>query len=115
MQDKVNIHEALETVKEHWSQKVIGEANGQMFKVAKGAGETKWHKHDDQDELFILYKGNLTIQLRGRNIELYEGDMFVVPKGIEHCPKAESEAEFLIAGINVTSNAAGGKPNVLPN
>ena len=112
MQDKVNIHKALESVTEHWSQKIIGEANGQMFKVAKGVGETKWHKHDDQDELFLLYKGRLTIQLRDRNIELYEGDMFVVSKGVEHCPKAESEAEFLIAGLSVTSNAAGGKPNV---
>lgn len=82
-----------------------------MFKVARGVGETKWHKHDDQDELFILYRGRLTIQLRDRNIDLYEGDMFVVLKGVEHCPKAESEAEFLIAGLNVTSNAAGGKPN----
>lgn len=112
MQNKVNIHQALASVTEHWSQKIIGEANGQMFKVAKGLGETKWHKHNDQDELFILYKGKLTIQLRDRNIELYEGDMFVVPKGVEHCPKAEGEAEFLIAGLNVTSNAAGGKPNV---
>ena len=111
MQDKVNIREALSSVTEHWSQKIIGEANGQMFKVAKGIGETKWHKHDDQDELFILYKGRLTIQLRDRNIDLYEGDMFVITKGVEHCPKAESEAEFLIAGLNVTSNAAGGKPN----
>lgn len=111
MQDKVNIYKALASVTEHWSQKIIGEANGQMFKVAKGVGETKWHKHDDQDELFITYRGRLTIQLRDRNIDLYEGDMFVVQKGVEHCPKADNEAEFMIAGLNVTSNAAGGKPN----
>lgn len=111
MVEKVNIPEALASVTEHWSQKVIGEANGQLYKVAKGVGETKWHKHDDQDELFIIYKGRLTIQLRDRNIDLGEGDMFIVPKGVEHCPKAENEVEFLIAGLNVTSNAAGGKPN----
>ena len=110
--DKVNIPDALASLTEHWSQKIIGEANGQLFKVAKGIGSTRWHKHDDQDELFILYKGHLTIQLRDRNIELDENDMFVVPKGVEHCPKAQDEVEFLIVGLNITSNEAGGKPNL---
>lgn len=109
--EKVNIREALASVTEHWSQKTIGHANGQLYKVAKGIGSTKWHKHDDQDELFILYKGHLTIQLRDKNIELYEDEMFIVPKGVEHCPKAEEEVEFLIVGLNITSNEAGGKPN----
>lgn len=110
--NKVNIRQALESINEHWSQTIIGEANGQIFKVAKGIGETRWHRHDDQDELFIVYKGHLTIQLRDRSFELYEDDMFVVPKGVDHCPKADSEVEFLIVGLNVTSNTAGGKPNV---
>ena len=110
--EKVNIREELATISEHWSQKIVGTANGQLFKVAKGIGETNWHKHDDQDELFIFYKGHLTIQLRDKNIELYEDDMFVVPRGIEHCPKAQDEVEFLIVGLNVTSNEAGGKPNL---
>ena len=110
--EKVNIREELESLKEYWSQKIIGEANGQLYKVAKGIGETKWHKHDDQDELFILYKGHLTIQLRDKNIELYEDEMFIVPRGVEHCPKAQEEVEFLIVGINITSNEAGGKPNL---
>jgi hypothetical protein len=57
--EKINIRKELASVKEYWSQKIIGEANGQLYKVAKGFGETKWHKHDDQDELFILYKGPL--------------------------------------------------------
>jgi mannose-6-phosphate isomerase-like protein (cupin superfamily) len=108
--DKVNIRQALDSVTEHWSQKIIGEANGQLFKVAKGSGEIRWHKHDDQDELFILYKGHLTIQLRDQHIELYPDDMFIVPKGVEHCPNAHGEVEFLIVGLNITSNAAGGKP-----
>ena len=108
--DKVNIREALDSVTEHWSQKIIGEANGQLFKVANTEGEIRWHKHDDQDELFILYKGHMTIQLRDRNIELYPDDMFIVPKGVEHCPNAHGEVEFLIVGLNITSNAAGDKP-----
>ena len=110
--EKVNIPQELASLTEHWSQKIIGEANGQLFKVAKGIGETRWHKHDDQDELFILYKGHMTIQLRDKNIELHENDMFIVPKGMEHCPKAQDEVQFLIVGLNITSNAAGGKPNL---
>lgn len=110
--NKVNVRSALESIREHWSQQTIAEANGQLFKVAKGIGSTRWHKHDDQDELFILHKGHLTIHLRDRDIELYEDDLFVVPKGVEHCPEANGEVEFLIVGLNVTSNAAGGKPDV---
>jgi mannose-6-phosphate isomerase-like protein (cupin superfamily) len=86
--EKVNIRKELASLKEHWSQKIIGEANGQLFKVAKGIGETKWHKHDDQDELFILYKGHLTIQLRDRNIELYEDELFIVPRGGRTLPQS---------------------------
>lgn len=110
--EKVNVRNALASVQEHWSQKILGEANGQLFKVAKGIGETNWHKHDDQDELFILYKGHMTIQLRDQTIELYEDDLFIVPKGVEHRPKANGEVEFLIVGLNVTSTAEGGKPNL---
>jgi len=69
-------------------------------------------KHDNQDELFILYEGHLTIQLRDKNIELYEDEMFIVPRGVEHCPKAESEAAFLVVALNITSNEAGVKPNL---
>lgn len=68
---KVNIRDELAAIKEHWSQRTIGEVNGQLFKLAKGAGETRWHQHDDQDELFLVYRGRLTIQLRDRNIGLY--------------------------------------------
>ncbi|MBX2917003.1 MAG: GNAT family N-acetyltransferase [Cyclobacteriaceae bacterium] len=103
---KINIKQEFATINLYWSQKIIGKTNGQLIKLAKGKGEIKWHKHDDQDELFILYKGNLTIQLRDRKIEMYEGDMFIVPKGIEHCPRADEEVEFLIMGLSVTSGSA---------
>ncbi len=109
--NKVNIRKELASINEHWSQKIIGEANGQLFKLAKGLGETNWHAHDDQDELFIIYKGQLTIQLRDKNIELFEDEMFIVPKAVEHRPKAQEETEFLIVGLNITSTKEGGKPN----
>ena len=108
--EKANIRRELAMISEHWSQKTIGTANGQLFKVAKGIGQTNWHKHDDQDELFIVYSGHLTIQLREKNIELYKDDMFVAPCGMEHCPNAQDEVEFLIVGLSITSNEAGGKP-----
>jgi mannose-6-phosphate isomerase-like protein (cupin superfamily) len=60
----------------------------------------------------IIFKGHPTLQLRDENIELYEGDMFMVPNGVEHCPISEEEVEFLIVGSSITSNQAGGKPNL---
>ncbi|MEO7002421.1 MAG: cupin domain-containing protein [Ktedonobacterales bacterium] len=109
--NKVNIREALASVEEYWLQKIIGVGNGQLFKVARGIDETRWHTHDDQDEVFILYKGHLTMQLRDCDVELYTDDLFIVPKGVEHCPRANGEVEFMIIGLNITSNAAGGKPD----
>jgi quercetin dioxygenase-like cupin family protein len=108
---KVTIRDEIASLGEYWSQKVIAEANGQLFKVAKGIGEINWHHHDDQDELFILYKGRLVIELRAEQIELSEGELFVVPRGAEHRAKAEEEAAFLIVGLNITSNKQGGKPD----
>lgn len=108
---KVNITEAFSTIETYWSQKIIGNANGQLIKLAKGIGGINWHWHDDQDEVFLLIRGHLTIQLRNNDIELYPNDLFIVPKGIEHCPKADGEVEFLIMGLNITSNPAGGRPH----
>lgn len=82
-------------------RKIIAKFNGRLIKPAKGHGELTWHMHDN--ELFIMYSGKLIIQLRDGNIELSEGDMFVVPKGVEHCPIAEEEVEFMIIGPSVTS------------
>ncbi|MGH3626603.1 MAG: cupin domain-containing protein [Sciscionella sp.] len=111
MEDKVSVTAALEGLTEFWSQKVLAEANGTLIKVAKGTGSTRWHSHDDQDETFILLEGELTVQLRDRDVDLRAGDLFVVPLGVEHCPATSSEARFIILGTSVTSNAAGGKPD----
>jgi mannose-6-phosphate isomerase-like protein (cupin superfamily) len=108
--DKRNIRHELRSLDEFWSQRILGEANGTLIKVAKGIGEVNWHKHEDQDEVFIVYKGRLTIRLRSGDVELEEGEMFVVPKGVEHAPRADDEVELLVLGVNVTSNEAGGKP-----
>ena len=95
---------------EFWSQRVVGEANGSLFKVAKGIGSTNWHSHDDQDELFLVLEGRLTVELRDGDVELGEGELLVVPRGVEHRPRADAEVHLLVVGTAITSNAAGGKP-----
>jgi len=111
MDDKVALARELDDLTEHWSQRTVAEANGSLFKVAKGIGPTTWHSHDDQDETFLLVDGSLTVQLRDRDVALGPGDLFVVPRGVAHCPRADEEARFLVIGTTITSTAAGGKPD----
>jgi quercetin dioxygenase-like cupin family protein len=110
MDDKVSYTAALDGLTEFWSQQTLATANGTLIKVAKGTGSTRWHSHDDQDETFILIDGALTVQLRDRDVVLGAGDLFVVERGVEHCPRTDTEARFIILGTSITSNAAGGKP-----
>lgn len=112
---KINLPAEMASINRYWNQKIIGEANGQLIKLARGIGEIHWHRHDDQDELFLLLNGHLTIQLRDQDIELFRNDLFIVPRGVEHCPKAHGEVEFLIMGLNITSNKAGGRPEEFEN
>ncbi|WP_438464171.1 cupin domain-containing protein [Marinomonas sp. PE14-40] len=93
---KINISEKFALFTDEWTPKVIAESNGQLVKIAKGSGELVWHKHDNEDELFIVFKGHLTLQLRNENIELGEGEMYVVPKGVEHCPIATPDTHFMM-------------------
>ena len=89
--NKININQKFGLFTEEWTPKVLAESNGQLVKIAKGSGELVWHKHDNEDELFIVFKGQLTLQLRSENIVLNTGEMYVVPKGVEHCPMAEPD------------------------
>ena len=93
---KITIAEKFDMFSETWRPKIIAESNGQLVKLAKGSGELIWHAHENEDELFIVFKGKLTIQLRDNKIELAPGEMFVVPKGVEHCPMAEAETCFMM-------------------
>jgi mannose-6-phosphate isomerase-like protein (cupin superfamily) len=107
---KTNLDAAARDSQEFWSQRVIGEANGNLFKVAKGIRSTTWHAHEDYDEVFLVTSGELVVQLRSGDVTLGPGDFLVVPRGVEHCPKADDVVHFLIVGPEITSNAAGGKP-----
>ena len=96
MNKKINIAEKFQLFSECWTPKIIAESNGQLVKIAKGSGELVWHKHDNEDELFIVFKGKLTLQLRDGNVELEAGEMYVVEKGVEHCPIAEPDTHFMM-------------------
>jgi mannose-6-phosphate isomerase-like protein (cupin superfamily) len=94
--EKVNLSEKLSLFSEHWSPRVVGELNGQHVKLAKLEGEFVWHHHESEDELFLVLRGTLAIHLRDRVVTLNEGEFFIVPKGVEHKPVAESEAHILL-------------------
>lgn len=102
--DKINLKQKFELFDEHWTPKIVGEANGQYVKLAKAKGDMVWHKHDKEDELFLVVKGKLTIQLRDRDIELREGEVFIVPKGVEHRPFAVEETHFLMIEPKTTAH-----------
>lgn len=96
MTDKINLVEKLTLFDEYWAPRVIGQLNEYDMMVVKVKGEFVWHKHDDTDDFFYVLSGRLTIQLRDRNVVLGPGELFVVPKGVEHCPYAEEETHLLL-------------------
>ena len=87
----VNLFKELELVDDYWSPRVIGRVNDQFIKVAKLKGALTWHKHDDEDELFYILRGQLVIEYESDRVVLEEGDFHVVPKGAMHNPVAEEE------------------------
>jgi len=104
----INLQEKLTKFSEHWSPKIIAQMNDYHFKLVKAQGEFVWHSHADTDEVFIVVKGSLEIHLRDGKVELKEGEMFVVPKGVEHKPVAEQEVQILLiepAGLVNTGSA----------
>lgn len=105
----VNLKEKLATFTERWSPKIVAEFNGHDVMVVKIKGEFNWHSHPDTDDFFLVLKGDIVIKLRGEDISLREGELFVVPQGVEHCPVAAEEAEILLiepAGTPNTGDAA---------
>lgn len=92
----VNFTNKLSLFSEHWSPKVIAEMNDYQFKLAKIQGEFVWHDHPDTDETFLVLEGSLRIDFRDGHVDLSAGEMFVVPKGVEHKPFAEDEAKILL-------------------
>jgi mannose-6-phosphate isomerase-like protein (cupin superfamily) len=94
--EKVNLADKLRQFTETWDPRIVGELNGQQVKLAKLEGEFIWHHHEHEDELFLVLKGLLTLELRDRVIELEQGEFFIVPRGVEHKPVAQGEVHVLI-------------------
>ena len=100
----VNLKDKLETFSEHWSPRIVADFNGNDVMVVKVKGEFNWHSHPDTDDFFLVIKGQITIKLRDEDVHLSEGELFVVPKGVEHCPVAAEEAELLLIEPHGTPN-----------
>ncbi len=110
MPEKVNLAAKLATFDEHWQPRIVAMLNDYKVIVVKVQGEFVWHKHDETDDFFLVLKGHLTIRLRDGDVELDEGELFIVPRGVEHCPRAEEEAWVLLIEPEATVNTgdAGG-------
>lgn len=102
--NKINLHEKLALFDEHWSPRTVGQLNGHDLMVVKVKGEFVWHKHDDSDDFFLVLKGRLTIQMRDGEVTLTPGEMFVVPRGVEHRPVAAEETHLLLIEPTGTPN-----------
>ena len=100
----INLAEKLSLFSEHFKPRTVGQFNGHHLILAKAEGSFVWHKHEETDDFFLVLKGRLTIQMREGNVTLGPGEMFVVPKGVEHCPLAEEETHILLIEPTGTAN-----------
>ena len=104
---RITLADKFAAITDHWSPRVVARLNGQEVKLVKFQGEFTWHHHDDEDELFLVHRGRFRMEFRDRVVELAEGDVIVVPRGVEHRPVADAEVEVLLfepAGTLNTGN-----------
>ena len=94
--EKINLRKKLALFADHWNPRIVGELNGQHVKVVKFQGEFVWHDHAEEDELFLVLKGSFRMDFRDRSVMLTEGDLIIVPRGVEHRPVADSEVEVML-------------------
>jgi mannose-6-phosphate isomerase-like protein (cupin superfamily) len=102
--EKVNLRDKLARFTAHWQPKIVGELNGQLVKLVRFQGPFVWHHHEQEDELFLVVKGRFRMELRDRVVWLEEGEFFIVPRGVEHRPVADEEAQVLLFEPATTLN-----------
>ncbi len=102
--EKVNVLEKFSLVKDYWSPKIVGELNDSYVKIVKLKGEFIWHRHEQEDELFLVVQGTLRMRLRDRDVLVREGEFLIVPRGVEHLPIAEEEVHVLLFEPKSTLN-----------
>lgn len=108
--NKVNMEEKFLLFQDYFNPRIVGDLNGQQVKLVKFKGEFVWHKHDNEDEMFYVVKGEFKMEFRDRTIEINEREFLIVPKGIEHKPTAENEVSIMLfepASTLNTGNAKG--------
>lgn len=101
---QINFQEKFTKISDQWTPRVIAEMNDNQFKIAKIEGEFVWHKHEETDEVFIIVEGSMNLEFRDGTVNLQEGEMFVVPKGVEHKPVAKNECKILMIETKGTTN-----------
>lgn len=104
---KINISNKLSLFSDHWNPRVVGTLNGQHVRLAKFQGEFVWHRHEEEDELFLVIAGSFDMQFRDRIETVDEGEFIIVPRGVEHCPRAEEEVHVLLFEPAGTVNTGG--------
>jgi mannose-6-phosphate isomerase-like protein (cupin superfamily) len=109
MTDAINLADKLATFSDYFSPRTVTEFNRHDVMVVKVKGEFVWHRHDDTDDFFLVLKGELDIQMRDRTVTLRPGEMFIVPKGVEHCPVAREEVHLLLIEPTGTPNTGDAK------
>ncbi len=102
--DKVNLAQKFGLIHEYWKPKIVGELNESYVKLVKFKGDFIWHKHDTEDEMFLVVKGNFIIKLRDREIRLAKGELAIIPKGVEHMPVADKEVQVILLEPKTTVN-----------
>jgi mannose-6-phosphate isomerase-like protein (cupin superfamily) len=102
--EKINLVEKFSRFRDQWNPKIVGELNDGYLKLARLQGEFIWHRHDNEDELFLVVRGKMRMGLREGDVELSEGEIFIVPKGVEHRPSAQEECWVLLIEPKTTLN-----------
>ena len=102
--NKVNLLEKFSQFEDYWSPKIVGELNGQQVKLVKFKGPFTWHHHDNEDELFYVVKGSFIMEMKDKDVEINEGEFFIVPKGVEHRPNAATEVWIMLFEPAATLN-----------
>lgn len=104
MTEVINLTEKFNLFTEQWHPKIAGELNDSYIKLAKVEGEFVWHQHENEDELFLVIKGTLTIKLRKHDLTIHEGEFVIIPKGVEHMPVAGEEVWIMMLEPKTTTN-----------
>jgi len=110
--EKINLKEKLAKFSDYWSPRVIAEMNDYQFKLVKIKGDFVWHNHEDTDEFFLVIEGEMKIEFEDETVVLKEGEMFVVPKGVQHKPYAEEECKIMIVEPRGVTNTGDAESNL---